>query len=259
MTILAKILAEKHREVTHLKKTFIPDHTKRSTPIRSFIKRCQGDQSIQLIAEFKRASPSKGVINASLEPEKQARNYQELGASMISVLTDQTFFRGTYHDLATVKKTVELPVLNKDFIIDQIQIDRAYQHGADVILLIAASLPKADLTTLFQYAKQLGLEVLFEVHDEEELAVAKKIGAQLIGVNNRNLKTFDVDLATTEKLAQSIDHDKAILVSESGIKTRDDILRLKRSGTKAVLVGETLMRSTDLPQTFRDILVDEKG
>src|SRR5699024_8701567 len=130
---------------------------------------------------------------------------------------------------------------------------------ADVILLIAASLPEADLTTLFQYAKQLGLEVLFEVHDEEELAVAKKIGAQLIGVNNRNLKTFDVDLATTEKLAQSIDHDKAILVSESGIKTRDDILRLKRSGTKAVLVGETLMRSTDLPQTFRDILVDEKG
>ena len=254
MTILDDILTVKKEEVAKLKATNSLDGKERSAPIHSFIDLCQRDQALKLIAEFKRASPSKGVINADLDPEEQAGTYQKLGASMISVLTDREFFQGSYQDLVKVKESIDLPILNKDFIIDEIQIDRAYLHGADVILLIAASLPKERLAQLYQYARKRGLEVLFEVHNETELQIAQEIGARLIGVNNRDLKTFKVDLSVTERLAKLIDFDQEILVSESGIKTADDVLRVKKAGARAILVGETLMRSSDLQQTFSDIL-----
>lgn len=254
MTILAQILAVKKQEVAELKSTFRLTENPRTTPIYSFIERCQANESLKLIAEFKRASPSKGMINATLDPEQQAQLYQTLGASMISVLTDEQFFKGSYQDLARVKQTVDQPILNKDFIIDEIQIDHAFSYGADLILLIVASLTTERLKQLYDHAKQLGLEVLVEVHDEAELKAAQAIGAKLIGVNNRDLKTFNVDLAVTERLAQLIDHETELLVSESGIKTADDVLRVKKAGARAILVGETLMRSADLQQTFNDML-----
>ena len=254
MTILEQILAVKKQEVTELKETFDLAEYPRLTPIRSFIERCQANDQLKVIAEFKRASPSKGTINAKLDPKEQAQLYQELGASMISVLTDQQFFQGSYQDLAQVKQTVELPVLNKNFILDEIQIDHAYSYGADLILLIVASLAEERLKQLYDHAKKLGLEVLVEVHDESELKAAQAIGAKLIGVNNRDLKTFKVDLAVTERLAQLIDHDSEILVSESGLQTADDVRRVKQAGAKAILVGETLMRSADLQKTFQDML-----
>lgn len=254
MTILAKILLEKEKEIAQLKKEFSAAEHKRSTPIHSFIAQCRKDQSLKIIAEFKRASPSKGMINPNLDPKNQAELYEKLGATMISVLTDQTFFKGSYADLSVVRSVVDLPILNKDFIIDEVQIDRAYSYGADVILLIAASLPEQRLNHLYQYANKLGLEVLFEVHNQEELELANQIGAELIGVNNRDLKTFAVDLTVTEQLAQSIDFDHQILVSESGIKTSADVLRVKQAGAQAILVGESLMRTDDLQQTFNDFL-----
>lgn len=254
MTILAQILAVKKQEVAELKSTFTLAENPRSTPIYSFIERCQANERLKLIAEFKRASPSKGMINATLDPEQQAQLYQTLGASMISVLTDEQFFKGSYQDLARVKQTVEQPILNKDFIIDEIQIDHAFSYGADLILLIVASLTEERLKQLYDHAKQLGLEVLVEVHDEAELKAAQAIGAKLIGVNNRDLKTFNVDLAVTERLAKLIDHEREILISESGIKTAEDVLRVKKSGARAILVGETLMRSADLQQTFKEML-----
>lgn len=254
MTILAQILAVKKQEVAELKSTFRLVENPRTTPIYSFIERCQANESLKLIAEFKRASPSKGMINATLDPEQQAQLYQTLGASMISVLTDEQFFKGSYQDLARVKQTVDQPILNKDFIIDEIQIDHAFSYGADLILLIVASLTTERLKQLYDHAKKLGLEVLVEVHDEAELKAAQAIGAKLIGVNNRDLKTFNVDLAVTERLAQLIDHETELLVSESGIKTADDVLRVKKAGARAILVGETLMRSADLQQTFNDML-----
>lgn len=254
MTILEQILAVKKQEVTELKQTFDLTEHPRLTPIRSFIERCQANDQLKVIAEFKRASPSKGMINAKLNPQAQAQLYQELGASMISVLTDRQFFQGNYQDLAQVKQTVELPILNKNFIIDEIQIDHAYSYGADLILLIVASLTEERLKQLYDHAKKLGLEVLVEVHDESELKAAQAIGAKLIGVNNRDLKTFTVDLAVTERLAQLIDHDREILISESGLQTADDVRRVKQAGAKAILVGETLMRSADLEKTFQDML-----
>ncbi|GAA4077445.1 indole-3-glycerol phosphate synthase TrpC [Amphibacillus indicireducens] len=254
MTILEQILAVKKQEVTELKQTFDLAEHPRLTPICSFIERCQANDQLKVIAEFKRASPSKGTINAKLDPKEQAQIYQELGASMISVLTDRQFFQGSYQDLAQVKQTVELPILNKNFIIDEIQIDHAYSYGADLILLIVASLTEERLKQLYDHAKKLGLEVLVEVHDESELKAAQAIGAKLIGVNNRDLKTFKVDLAVTERLTQLINHDREILISESGLQTADDVARVKQAGAKAILVGETLMRSADLEKTFQDML-----
>lgn len=254
MTILSEILLEKEKEVEQLKKHFSPLTEKSPRPIRSFTAQCQKDQSLQVIAEFKRASPSKGMINPNLDPKHQAKLYERLGASMISVLTDHSFFKGSYADLRAVRSVVDLPILNKDFIIDELQIDRAYCCGADVILLIAASLPEDRLNDLYQYATKLGLEVLFEVHNQEEVDLAQRIGVELVGINNRNLKTFEVDLAVTERLALFIDHDRQILVSESGIQTGKDVLRLREAGAQAILVGERLMRARNLQQTFVEFL-----
>ncbi|MCC5894145.1 MAG: indole-3-glycerol phosphate synthase TrpC [Alkalibacterium sp.] len=250
-TILDKILTEKKNEVIRLKESFPKETRQRTAPVRSFYDRCKEADDMQVIAEFKRSSPSKGEINHSIHPDKQAEIYEAAGASMVSVLTDEPFFGGTMDDLAAVREAVTLPVLNKDFIIDPIQIDRAYVYGADVILLIAAALSDDQLNTLHEYASDKGLEVLVEVHNEDELKRAQFVQPKLIGVNNRNLKTFEVTLDTTEELANLIDTDKQILVSESGMTSADDASRVWKAGARAILVGETLMRAENVKETVQ--------
>ncbi|RCW77552.1 indole-3-glycerol phosphate synthase TrpC [Saliterribacillus persicus] len=256
MTILDDILKEKELEVEKLKETYTrQDRAVRQVDV-SLYDTFMHAKRMSIIAEMKRASPSKGLINDKVEPAVQGKEYEACGAGTISVLTDQPFFKGTMEDLAAVREVVNIPVLNKDFIIDEIQLDRAKDYGANVILLIAAALPKERLKQLFDYAKKLELEILFEVHNEEEMEVAIEIGASIIGVNNRNLKTFEVDLATTERLAKMVDTKKILLISESGIKTRADVERVRDVGARGILVGETMMRSANLKETFDDLRIN---
>ncbi|WP_407272496.1 indole-3-glycerol phosphate synthase TrpC [Radiobacillus sp. PE A8.2] len=255
MTILDKILAAKAEEVASLKQSYQKgqklDKIISASLYDSFI---QSDK-MSIIAEIKRASPSKGIINENVDPPKQGKQYQAYGAGAISVLTDQPFFKGTMADLQAVREVVDVPLLNKDFIIDEIQIDRAKDYGANLILLIAAALPKSRLQELYDYATQQNLEVLFEVHNEEEMAVANDLQANIIGVNNRNLKTFEVDLAITERLSQLIKKPDTLLISESGFKTTLDVERMVSFGVKGILVGETMMRSGNLQATFDQLSI----
>lgn len=250
-TILDRIIEEKRIEVIRLKESS-QILQKMNTVKRSFIQKLQSAEDIAIIAEFKRASPSKGVINNQLEPVEQALVYEKYGASAISVLTDTTFFQGSFSDLMAVRQAVSLPVLCKDFIIDPIQIDHAAAYGADLILLIAAVLEEDVLLMLYQYAKSKGLEVLVEVHDYKELEKVAKTGAKLIGVNNRDLTSFHVSLDVTEKLAEAVKSCGAFLISESGIHMEKDVERVKKAGANGILVGEALMKSTDLSKTMQN-------
>ena len=202
--------------------------------------------SVALIAEVKKASPSAGVIRADFDPVRIAKEYEVAGASCLSVLTDEKFFQGSLDYLKQIRAAVKLPLLRKDFIIDERQILEAVKWGADAILLIVAILSDSDLKRFHDLATEAGLAVLVEVHGEEELERALAVEARLIGVNNRDLKTFTVDLATTEKLAAKIfamrNRDDVLLVAESGIHTRADVERVGRAGAVAILVGESLMR-----------------
>jgi indole-3-glycerol phosphate synthase len=213
--------------------------------------------SIALIAEVKKASPSAGVIRADFDAVKIAKEYEAAGASCLSVLTDEKFFQGSLDYLKQIRAAVKLPLLRKDFIIDERQIFESVQWGADAILLIVAILSDAKLKKFHDLATEAGLAALIEVHDEEELERALAIEARLIGVNNRDLKTFNVDLATTEKLAAkalSIQRDEEILlVAESGIHTRADAERVQRAGAAAILVGESLMRG-DIAKKAAELL-----
>jgi len=251
-TILERIIEQKKKEVILLqeRKRSIPQTEYRK---RSLIKKLQDANELSIIAEFKRASPSKGIINNGVEPARQAAIYQEFGASAISVLTDQTFFKGAFSDLQIVRETVDLPILCKDFIIDPLQIDVAAANGADLILLIVAALDENQLSELYLYAKAKGLEVLVEVHNQEELERALKTNALLIGVNNRDLKTFQVSLDVTETLASTVKKSGAYLISESGIHHQKDAERVRNAGTNGILVGEAFMTSPDVKKTFFDL------
>jgi indole-3-glycerol phosphate synthase len=213
--------------------------------------------SIALIAEVKKASPSAGVIRADFDPVRIAQQYEAAGASCLSVLTDEKFFQGSLEYLKEIRAAVKLPLLRKDFIIDERQILEAIQWGADAILLIVAILSDAKLQRFHDLATEAGLAALVEVHDEEELDRALAIGARLIGVNNRDLKTFQVDLATTEKLAAKAMPGRAeedlLLVAESGIQKRADVERLGRAGARAIPVGESLMRG-DISSKIAELL-----
>ncbi|KAB8137669.1 indole-3-glycerol phosphate synthase TrpC [Gracilibacillus oryzae] len=255
MTILDKIIAEKEKEVAQLKQSYVPGSIQGKRVNVSLYETFMKAEKMSIIAEMKRASPSKGLINYGVEPADQGKLYESCGAGAISVLTDQPFFKGTIEDMQAVREVVEIPVLNKDFIIDEIQIDRAYDAGANLILLIAAALPEARLAQLYQYAEQKGLEILFEVHNEEEMLVAKRIGAKIVGINNRDLKTFEVDLAVTERLAEMVDTNTTLLISESGMKIRADVERVAKAGARGILVGETMMRSDDLKTTFDQLRI----
>ncbi|WP_066188331.1 MULTISPECIES: indole-3-glycerol phosphate synthase TrpC [Gracilibacillus] len=255
MTILDKILTEKRKEVDVLKQDYKPGTIQGKRVNVSLFDTFMQSDRMSIIAEMKRASPSKGLINDGVDPAEQGRLYEDCGAGAISVLTDTPFFQGSIRDMQDVREVVHVPVLNKDFIIDEIQIDRAYDGGANLILLIAAALSEERLAELYAYAANKGLEILFEVHNQEELQVAKRLGARIIGVNNRNLKTFEVDLAVTEQLAAEIDTEKVLLISESGMRTTADVERVKKAGAKAILVGETMMRSGDLKETFQSLRI----
>jgi len=247
MTILDEILEHKRGEVSALRSG--PDAMRiaadaaacERTPL-GFREALQATKGASVIAEVKRRSPSKGLIREDFDPGWIATCYAEAGAACISVLTDEKFFGGSLGDLVAVRAAVDRPLIRKDFVIDPIQIDEARLAGADAILLIVSALDDPTLKGLFDHAKGRGLDVLVEVHDEKELERAEVLGADLIGVNNRNLKTFEVDLATTERIAASLEGSSVVLVAESGIRTPEDILRLERAGAAGFLVGESLMR-----------------
>lgn len=190
-----------------------------------------------------------------VDPVAQAKKYEALGARAISVLTDKTFFNGSMEDLKAVRNAVDLPILCKDFIIDPVQIDQAKAAGANIILLIAAALSDTELKGLYDYAENRELEVLCEVHNEEEMLRVLELNPDIIGINNRNLNTFDVSLETTKNLASMVTNKETILISESGIKTQDDVVQVREAGADAILVGETLMQSADLSQTFQDLQI----
>ncbi len=209
----------------------------------------------RVISEFKRASPSKGPIAPDATVEQIVTGYLAGGCAAISVLTDERFFQGSLQDLETVSQMAHAnptprPVLRKDFVIDSYQIDEARAHGADAVLLIVAALDDATLQSLIDYADQRSLTPLVEVHDEREMERALATSAALIGINNRNLRTFEVDLATTERLAPLVPSN-ITLVGESGIHTREDVERLEAAGVHAVLVGESLMRQSDQAEAVR--------
>ncbi|MBT2665958.1 indole-3-glycerol phosphate synthase TrpC [Bacillus sp. ISL-4] len=251
--ILTKIIEQKKVEVAKLKERGLDDSVMINIVRPSLVENLKTAKSMAVIAEIKRASPSKGDIKINVNPIEQALSYESGGAAAISVLTDEVFFKGSIADLRIVSEAIRIPRLCKDFIIDEIQIDRAQQAGATIILLIVAALSKERLHELYQYAKRKGLEVLTEVHDEAELERALELNAELIGINNRNLKTFKVDLAVTERLAKLLDPKRHLIISESGIKTKEDVMRVKEAGAKAILVGETLMTASNLPHTMAEL------
>jgi indole-3-glycerol phosphate synthase len=207
--------------------------------LRSVLKRADG--ALAVIAEVKKASPSAGVIVESFDPVSIAQNYERAGAEAISVLTDEPFFQGNLGHLFDVRGAVGLPVLRKDFILDEIQIAQSAAAGADAILLIVAALAQEELFRLRQAAAKYQLDVLVEVHTAEELERALEAKAEIIGINNRDLATFKVDLGVTESLSEDVP-DEIVLVSESGIKRTEDADRLEECGVDAILVGEALMR-----------------
>lgn len=225
----------------------ISERAQRASPPRGFVPALQtrvarGRSAV--IAEIKKASPSKGVIREDFDPEAIAKSYAGAGAACLSVLTDRDFFQGADEYLQQARAACDLPVLRKDFVIDPYQVYEARALGADCILLIVAALGDAMLAELFGLAKHLGMDALVEVHDREELERALQIDADLIGINNRNLRTFETSLQTTLDLLDLVGND-ALLVTESGIHTRDDVTLMHHHGVHAFLVGEAFMRADD--------------
>ena len=205
-----------------------------------------------IISEIKRASPSKGDLNINLQGEEVAKTYMESGAKGISVLTEENFFKGSYDDLKKVREIVNIPILNKDFFVDKIQIDLCKIHGGDVILLILMALNDAEAKELLDYAHSFNLEVLMEVHDEEELLRAFNLNPDIIGINNRNLETFEVSLNNTLSLSKYFVDDR-LIISESGIKTKEDVKALKENNVRGMLIGETFVTSKSLKETFKEL------
>lgn len=221
----------------------------------------RGPDHLGVIAEVKKASPSAGVIDPNFDPVRQANMYIEGGASCMSILTDRKYFQGSLSYLSTISQHSPIPLLRKDFMVHEAQIYEAIVAGADAILLIVAALDESELTGLYQTARDLQLDVLVEVHDLPEMERAVDLGADLVGINNRNLKTFQTDLATTEQLAEEAP-DNVLLVSESGIKTPADAQRVLDAGANAILVGEALMRATipaDEVQAYLDLTAGATG
>ena len=265
MTILDTIVEQKRREVALLPPGDItPADLQQAMAARGGARdfaaalRRPRRGPVALIAEVKKASPSAGLICPNFDPVRLAREYEAAGATCLSVLTDEKFFQGSLAYLDQIRREVSLPLLRKDFIIDARQILEAIEAGADAVLLIAAILTDDQLQSFHRLATGAGLAALVEVHDESELARALAAEARLIGVNNRNLKTFQVDLATTERLAAGLRQAAAgrdiLLVAESGIRTPGDVERLRRAGARAILVGESLARQGDIGAKVSELL-----
>ncbi|MBR90754.1 MAG: indole-3-glycerol phosphate synthase [Verrucomicrobiales bacterium] len=260
MSILDEIVARKVTELEHLPVGEVTAEGLRARVKaggrRDFLGALRAPRAgdVGLIAEVKKASPSSGIIREDFDPVTIAREYEAAGASCLSVLTDSHYFKGSLEYLRAIRAVVELPLLRKDFVIDERQIEEAVDWGADAVLLIVAILDDARLARFHDLATGAGLAALVEVHDAEELSRALAVDAELIGVNNRNLKDFTVDLGTTEVLAAELKGWNGLLVAESGIHTRADVSRLRDCGAGAILVGESLMRETDLKTKAAELL-----
>lgn len=248
-----KKLKEIYRiKINEVKNIIVDSLPNRILPVNKFKATLEKKESIGLIAEIKKASPSRGIIRDQFNVEKITREYNSLNVNAISVLTDQQFFQGHNDQLKTVKAIANCPVLRKDFIIDEAQILEAYSIGADIILLIVAILSEKELTFLINVAKQLGLEVLVEVHTPLEVDIALNSGAEIIGINNRDLDTFTVNLNNALNLAPMIP-DGILKIAESGLHTFDDIKRVEQAGFNAVLIGEAFMTSDNIQQTYNKL------
>jgi len=257
MTILDKILVETRRTIEK-DRSVVSDAqleaaVKDLPPCRDFHAALAKDEHVQLIAEVKRASPSAGLIREDFEPVEIAKQYEEGGAACISVLTDGPFFQGSLDYLRRVRKAVNLPLLRKDFIVDRYQLLQARDAGADCVLLIAECLTKEELQLLTEQAYELGLQTLTELYEPENLEKVLATRTQLIGVNNRNLKTFETSLDHTLSLRPSIPTDR-LLVGESGIRNHQDVQYLGEGGVKGILVGESLMRQPDIVAATKKLL-----
>ncbi len=289
MNILETIVEQKKLEVSRLPERLIAAGDLHDAMLergegRDFFAALQKPRigNVSLIAEVKKASPSMGVICKDFDPVRIAKEYETAGASCLSVLTDEKFFQGSLDYLRQIREAVKIPLLRKDFIIDERQILEAIEWGADAILLIVAILDDARLKRFHDLAIEAGLSVLVEVHDEAELDRALAIGAKLIGVNNRDLKTFKVDLATTERLAAKLVESResrvesqnlsrggspstldprpsTLLVAESGIHTHADVRRVAKCGAGAILVGESLVKQGDIGAKVRELLTYNQG
>jgi indole-3-glycerol phosphate synthase len=255
-TILDRIVAAKHREIAARRQQFPAPELRRAAaaapPARDFFAALSGPP-IRLIAEVKKASPSKGVLRADFDPVAIALTYQQHGASCLSVLTDEEFFQGRLDDLRRVRAAVSIPVLRKDFILDTHQLLEARAAGADAVLLIAECLDDCNLRKLFNETLELGMTPLVELYEPANLPRVLAAGATLIGVNNRDLRTFEVDLEHTIRMRREIPGD-CLLVGESGIRTRADVERLAAAGVDAILVGETLVTRPDIGAAVDELL-----
>jgi indole-3-glycerol phosphate synthase len=251
--ILDRIVEKKKEEVARLLRHGLMAPAFEMPPPRGFRQALLDFPGVAVIAEIKKASPSKGVISPDFEPVSIAESYQQGGAQALSVLTDEDFFQGSLAYIPMVRQAVGLPVLRKDFIIHEIQIRQARACGADAILLIAAILDRPQLEDFSAQALGMDLDVLVEVHDEMELEKTMAAGSNLIGINNRNLRDFTVDLETTFRLKREIPAEVPV-VSESGISTHDEMKRLAQNGVKAALIGETLMRQRDRAAALRALM-----
>ncbi len=247
MTVLDRILEQKRREVSDLRATVgereLRSRARDASPTRGFARALVSGSRPRVIAEFKRASPSKGEIRRGADPAEIARAYAAAGAAALSVLTDREFFRGDLDDLRRAREACDLPVLRKDFTIDRIQILEARAAGADAVLLIVAALSESELRDLLACARETGLDVLVEVHTAAELEHALALDAELIGVNNRDLATFETDVARTRELLPMA--SGRTVISESGLDSCEVIRGLDADGVQAFLIGEALMRDPD--------------
>jgi indole-3-glycerol phosphate synthase len=255
--ILDEIVTYKKEELAETKRgTSLADQKKRAAdagPLRGFGASLTTAGGIKLIAEVKKASPSKGVIRGDFDPVRIAATYREAGATCLSVLTEKKYFQGSLAYLGAIRKAVDLPLLRKDFIVDEYQIFEARAAGADAVLLIAACLDRRQLEDYLGIAGSLGLDVLVESHTVKELDRSLHAGARIVGINNRDLSSFTVSLQTTFDLLRDIPDDR-IVVSESGITNREEVASLEKAGVDAVLVGESLMREQDIGKKVKELL-----
>jgi indole-3-glycerol phosphate synthase len=252
--ILERILTQKRAEITDLRQQLAEWQPPPEAPPRRDFRSAVAASGISLIAEFKRRSPSRGEISAGADPVEVSRSYERAGARAVSVLTDAGFFGGGMEDLRRARVAVDLPVLRKDFIIDQCQVaESSGPDGPDCVLLIASALDAHEIRSLRELAARCGQATLVEVHDEVELERALESGAEIIGINNRDLRTFEVSLDTTLSLRPRLPQDR-LLVSESGIHTADDVRRLADAGVDAMLVGEAVMAAADPEAKVRELL-----
>lgn len=254
--ILDEIVEKRKEQLQREKENFpleeIKEMALNSKRISLDFKAALKTDGISIISEVKKASPSKGIISDDFRPTEQAKAYEKAGANAISCLTEEHYFKGASKYLADIRAAVNIPILRKDFIFDEYQIYEAKILGADAVLLIAAILEEEEIQRFYGLAKSLGLYCLTEVHNEEELLKVTRCKCDIIGINNRDLKTFDVDLNTTKNLAKKVPYE-AVLVSESGMKDGTDIKTVKEYGADAVLIGETLMRSGNIKKTIEEL------